>query len=163
MQPLVVDHATIPQMKAMDVPFHLVYGSLIWVKGLQSDRPKCWASLVDPGEYQNMIIKYLSVGLQSWFSYQQVALIILFHMRYDSMLYSKKQPSDSPRGWGSSKSSTSQDRTLKSVTPLLLVADQATIPHIKGNVYSYHMRYGSMICCNLLQSYSTGFFCVLLG
>ena len=41
MQPLVVDHATIPQMKAMDVPFHLVYGSLICVKGLQSDRPKC--------------------------------------------------------------------------------------------------------------------------
>ena len=40
MQPLVVDHATIPQMKAMDVPFHLVYGSLICVKGLQSDRSK---------------------------------------------------------------------------------------------------------------------------
>ena len=41
MQPLVVDHATIPQMKAMDVPFYLVYGSLICIKGLQSDRPKC--------------------------------------------------------------------------------------------------------------------------
>ena len=163
MQPLVVDNATMTQIKAMDVPFHLVYGSLICVKGLQSDRLKCWASLVDPGEYQNMIIKYLSVGLQSWFSYQQVALIILFHMRYDSMLYSKKQPSDSPRGWGTCNFSTPHYWTLNSVTPLLLVVDPATIPHIKGNVYSYHMRYGSMICCNLLQSYSTGFFCVLLG
>ena len=154
---------SIPHMKAMDVPFHLMYDSLICFKGLQSDRPKCKRLFADPGEYQNMIIKYLSVGLQSWFSYQQVALIILFHMRYDSMLYSKKQPSDSPRGWGSSKSSTSQERTLQSVTPLLLIADQATIPHIKGNFYSYHVRYGSMICSNLLQSYSTVFFCVLLG
>ena len=52
MQPLVAGHATIPHLKAMDVPFHLVYGSLICFKGLQSDRPKCRASLVDPGEYQ---------------------------------------------------------------------------------------------------------------
>ena len=53
MQPLVVDHATIPQMKAMDVPCHLVYGSLICVKGLQSDRPKCRGMLVDPRAFQN--------------------------------------------------------------------------------------------------------------
>ena len=152
MQPLVVDHATIPQMKAMDVPFHLVYGSLIWVKGLQSDRPKCWASLVDPGEYQNMIIKYLSVGLQSWFSYQQVALIILFHMRYDSMLYSKKQPSDSPRGWGTCNFSTPHYWTLNSVTPLLLVVDPATIPHIIAMDLPFHLGYGSLICAKVLQS-----------
>ena len=85
-------------MKAMEVPFHLMYDSLICFKGLQSDRPKCKRLLADPGEYQNMIIKYLSVWLQSWFSYQQVALIILFQMRYDSLLNSMKQPSDSQRG-----------------------------------------------------------------
>ena len=65
LQPLGADHATIPHMKAMDVPFPLMYDSLICFKGLQSDRPKCKRLLADPGEYQNMIIKYLSVGLQS--------------------------------------------------------------------------------------------------
>ena len=152
MQPLGVDHATIPRMKAMYVPFHLVYSSLICAKGLQNNRPKCWASLVDPRGYQNMVIKYLSVNIISYHttsvdSYQQVALIILFQMKYDSTFNSKKQPNDSPRSWISGKSSTTQYRTLWSVTPKLLVADQATIPHMKGNVYSYNIRYGSMICC----------------
>ena len=41
LQPLVVDEAFMPHMKAMDVPFHTMYGSLICSKGLQSDRPKC--------------------------------------------------------------------------------------------------------------------------
>ena len=50
--------------------------------------------LVDPGACQNMIIKYLSVGLQSWFLYQQEALNLLFQMRYDSLPNSNKQPSD---------------------------------------------------------------------
>ena len=55
--------ATIPHMNAMDVPFNMHYGGLIRCKGLQSDRPKCSASMVDPGAFQNMTIKYLSVGL----------------------------------------------------------------------------------------------------
>ena len=58
-------------------------------------------SLEDPGEYQNMIIKYLSVGLQSWFSYQQVALNLLFQMRYDSLPNSNQQPSDRLRAQAS--------------------------------------------------------------
>ena len=45
-----------------------------------------------------MVIKYLSVGQESWFSYQQVALDVLFQMRYDSMHNSKKKPSDRQRG-----------------------------------------------------------------
>ena len=32
------DQAIIPHMNAMDVPFHMHYGGLIWSKGLQSDR-----------------------------------------------------------------------------------------------------------------------------
>ena len=39
-QPLVADQAYMPQMKAMYVPFHMGYGSLIYSKGLQNDRPK---------------------------------------------------------------------------------------------------------------------------
>ena len=57
------DQATIPHMNAMDVPFHMHHGGLIWTKGLQNDRLKYSASVVDPGAFQNMTIKYLSVGL----------------------------------------------------------------------------------------------------
>ena len=34
---------------------------------------------------------------------------------------------------------------------------------MKGEVHSYHMRYGSMMCYIRLQSYSTGLFDVHLG
>ena len=45
LQPLVVDQALMPYMKAMHVPFHLLYGSLICYQRLQSDRPK-WRGMV---------------------------------------------------------------------------------------------------------------------
>ena len=48
LQPLEADHATLPHMKAMHVPFHLVYGSLISFKGFQSDGPKSRGMSVDP-------------------------------------------------------------------------------------------------------------------
>ena len=40
LHPHVVDHAYMPHLKAMYVPFHLLYGSLICYQRLQSDRPK---------------------------------------------------------------------------------------------------------------------------
>ena len=40
MQLLVADQAYMPQMKAMCVPFHMVYGKMICSQRLQSDRPK---------------------------------------------------------------------------------------------------------------------------
>ena len=40
LQPLVVDQAFMSYMKAMDVPFDMLYGSLICYHRLQSDRPK---------------------------------------------------------------------------------------------------------------------------
>ena len=40
MQPLGIGHTTIPHMKAKDAPFQLIYGSLIYSKGLQSTSPK---------------------------------------------------------------------------------------------------------------------------
>ena len=147
MQPLVADHTTIPHMKAMDVPFNLMYDSLICFKGLQSDRPKCWASLVDPGEYQNMIIKYLSVGLQSWFSYQQVALNLLFQMRYDSLPNSNKQPSDRQRAFGTPIFTSKQDCFAYCFAQWAFLGS-ANIPHIlvyhsvpPWSTSSYHTPY----------------------
>ena len=54
-------------------------------------------SLPDPGASQNMTIKYLSVGQMSRFIYQQIALDVLFQMRYNSLPNSNKQPNDSLR------------------------------------------------------------------
>ena len=160
-------------------------------------------------------------------SYQEVALIILFQMRYDSLLNSMKQPSDSQRGLSSScfhitqvllflptlktclsnlvsHSVTSWSRwgyhisfergdlehhgvqkfwnflidryklslvqitqfhmglecsgvyqqsfTFWSVTLQPLGAYRSTIPHMKGDIHSFHMRYISMICYKRLQS-----------
>ena len=48
-QPLGIEHATIPHMEAKDVPFHMGYGGLICSKGLLSDRPKCLRLLVEAG------------------------------------------------------------------------------------------------------------------
>ena len=41
LQPLDVDEAFMPHMKAIDVPFHFLYGGLTCYQRLQSDRPKC--------------------------------------------------------------------------------------------------------------------------
>ena len=98
LQILGTGHATIPHIKAMDVPFHLIYGSLICAKRLQSDRQNKVGCLQTPAGCQNMIIKYLSVGRWSWFSYQEIALNVLFQMRYGSIPNSKKQPNGRQRG-----------------------------------------------------------------
>ena len=62
LQPLGVGNATIPHVKAIDVPFHLIYGSLICAKRFQSDRQNKEGCSQTPGGHQYMIIKYLSVG-----------------------------------------------------------------------------------------------------
>ena len=41
MQPLVANQAYMPQMKAMCVPFHMVYGGFMCCQRLQNDRPIC--------------------------------------------------------------------------------------------------------------------------
>ena len=40
LQPLAVDEAFMPHMKAIDVPFHFLYGGLTCYQRLQIDRPK---------------------------------------------------------------------------------------------------------------------------
>ena len=62
LQPLGMGHATIPHIKAIDVPFHLIYGSLMCAKRFQSDRQNKEGCSQTPGGHQYMIIKYLSVG-----------------------------------------------------------------------------------------------------
>ena len=109
MQPLEADQAIVPHMKAMNVPFYLQYGSLFCSKGLQSNRPKCLASMADPRASQIMVIKYLSVGQMSRFIYQQIALDVLFQMRYNSLYNSKNQPSDRQKGWGAPFFTSKQD------------------------------------------------------
>ena len=55
LQPLVVDQAVMPYMKAMYVPFHLLYGSLICYQRLQSERSKCLRVLVEVSQTQKHI------------------------------------------------------------------------------------------------------------
>ena len=39
-------------MKALVLPFHMMYGNMIYSKRLQSDRPKRWRMLVEAGATQ---------------------------------------------------------------------------------------------------------------
>ena len=89
-----------PHMKAMNVPFHMSYGSLIYLKRLQSDRPKCWGKLAEAGPPQKHIKKYLSVGPYSKSLYQQIALNVLFQMRYGSLVNSDIWSNDMQEGAG---------------------------------------------------------------
>ena len=41
LQPLIANHATIPHVIAMNLPFHVRYSSLICYKKLQNDRLNC--------------------------------------------------------------------------------------------------------------------------
>ena len=109
LQPLGLGHATIPHIKALDVPFHLIYGSLICAKRFQSDRQNKEGCSQTPGGHQYMIIKYLSVGQWTWFLYQQVALNVLFQMRYESIPNSTKQPIDSLKAEATPVFTTYQD------------------------------------------------------
>jgi len=113
--------------------------------------------LQTPAGHQNMIIKYQSVGQWSWFSYQHVALNVLFQMRYDSLPNSKKQLSDRQRGWTPSVFTQLKDcfaycfaqwcspgvcryaSSFWSVTQSFLWAHQATIPHMKEDSNTFHM------------------------
>ena len=48
MQPLGIEQANNPHMKAKDVPFHMGYGGLICSKALLSDEPKWGGRYADP-------------------------------------------------------------------------------------------------------------------
>ena len=124
-----------------------------------------------PGRPQNMVIKYLSVGQMSRFLYQQIALDVLFQMRYGSLPNSNKQPSDSLKSEATPVFTSKQDcfaycfaqwcspgvcrhpSSFWSVTLQPLGADQSTIPHMKGDIHSSNMGYSSILSTNRLQRY----------
>ena len=131
---------------------HDSYGK--WVNG----RPKYWACLPDPRASQNMTIKYLSVGQMSRFIYQQIALDVLFQMRYNSLPNSNSQMTvwelRQPLVftslqyccfllfcflfWLSCSGVCQHPPSFWSVTQSLLGAYQAAIPHLKEDSNTFH-------------------------
>ena len=109
MQKKSLSECTISNSIELYVPFHMPYGRPVRHYRLQGYEPKCWASLADPRASQIMVIKYLSVGLIIWLKYQQIALDVLFQMRYDSLLNSNKQSSDSLKAEVTTIFSSNQD------------------------------------------------------
>ena len=136
---------------------HDSYGK--WVNG----RPKYWACLPDPRASQNMTIKYLSVGQMSRFIYQQIALDVLFQMRYNSLPNSDKQPSNRLRAETTPCFHLSQlllfcslflltcsgvfqhSFTFWSVIQSLLGEYPATISHMKEDSNTFHMTSNTII------------------
>ena len=61
LKPLGIGHANIPHIKAMDVPFHLIYSSLICAKRSQSDRQNKMGYLQTPGviAHNNNLVNYV--------------------------------------------------------------------------------------------------------
>ena len=96
-------------MKGKHVPYQLMYGAYSAPRGNTETDQNVQSICQTPAGLQNMIIKYLSVGQWFWFSYQQVALNVLFQMRYESIPNSNKQPSDSLKAEATSVFTTNQD------------------------------------------------------
>ena len=67
-------------IKATNVPFHLLHGSLICSKRLQSNRQKCGGILAEPGPPQKSIKNKLSVGPDYRFLYKPIALDVLYRV-----------------------------------------------------------------------------------
>ena len=67
-------------IKATNVPFHLLHGSLICSKRLQSNRQKCGGILAEPGPPQKSIKNRLSVGPDYRFLYKPIALDVLYRV-----------------------------------------------------------------------------------
>ena len=55
MQPLGADQPTMSHIRAIDIPFNMRYGSLIYPKRLQSDRPECRGMPVEAGTPRGLL------------------------------------------------------------------------------------------------------------
>ena len=83
LKPLEAYQASMPHMKAMNVPFYLVYGSLVspWIcRVTDYNVVVFWQT---PSHFWITFKDNLSVGPESIVLYQQAALDILFQMTYD--------------------------------------------------------------------------------
>ena len=148
-----------PHMKAMNVLFHLLYGSLFCSKGLQSERPECWRMVAEAGtlnEHPEIRLFVPSLNhaylLENFkFLDPMIAHDLLFEMRYGSIVSSKKWPSERPncgdmflRLQGMTVVEWSENRCcLRSlaVTCLFLRVTWAIIPHQKEDIQGYLLIY----------------------
>ena len=122
-------------IKAKNVPFHSLHGSLICSKRLQSNRQKCGGILADPGPPQKSFKNQLSVGSDYRFLYQPIALDILYFHVSPVLLFSFLF------GPGSTSIPPHFDLTLRKFTLQALGADQASIKQIKGEIQGFQMRH----------------------
>ena len=100
-----------------------------------------------PAHLKNTSKIYLSVGPWSKFIYQEIALNVLFLMRYNGSYNSKKQTSDSKRAEATSVFTSlyychslqpqKHVSTIWSFTQSFLGGDYATISHLKEEILSY--------------------------
>ena len=98
MQPLGADQPTMSHIRAIDIPFNMRYGSLIYPKRLQSDGPQCRGLLVEAGTPRsNAEIRYFPPAINCGcllekfnFLHPNIAQDLLFQMRYGSLICSKK-------------------------------------------------------------------------
>ena len=126
-----------------------------------------------PEDRSYMVIKYLSVDQMIWFIYQQIALDVLFQMRYDSLPNSNKHSTDRLKAEATPVFTSNQDcfaycfvqwwssgvcqspSTFWSFTLQPIGIYQATIWHMKGEIHGFHMRYKSLTSPKRLQKYGS--------
>ena len=71
-------------MKALVLPFHMMYGNMIYSKRLQSDRPKRWRMLVEAGATQkakkytkfNVVWSTLNQRNYNWLKFQTTNYVL---------------------------------------------------------------------------------------
>ena len=139
------------------------YGSLICSKKWLSDRPKCWGMLFE-AEGNNSTGVMWKQGLSQPFCLSPGCFPELGKLSYliwkrgfrAICWYNFFEFFQANRYYLSMFLSGSRvchiTSTIWSVTLQPLGADHATIPHMKGDWYSFHMRYSSMICYKRLLS-----------
>ena len=80
LQPLVPEQVFLPHMEAMYVPFHMGYCSLICLKGLQNERPKCLRELAEVSQTSlcRTVSKAIQFGSEKWTAPAILAVTWLF-------------------------------------------------------------------------------------
>ena len=142
------------------------YGSLICSKKWLSDRPKCWGMLFE-AEGNNSTGVMWKQGLPQPFClspgcFSELGKLsyLIWKRGFRAICWSKIFEFFQPNRYFlnillSGSGVYYRSSRFWSVTQSLHVADQATIPHMKGDIHSYHMRHGSMISSKRLQRYGT--------
>ena len=153
-----------PHMKAINVPFHLMYSSLMCSKGLESDRSK-WRGMlaeVSRASLCKTVRKHVLSGVKTGgVSALCLSLGCLLELSMLSYLIWKR--TSKATCWYENQDYCPTDRYFMiifwrpaevyqwgwifwPVTWQPLEADLATIPHMKGDIHSSHMRHCWLIC-----------------